>query len=256
MNRQAAAIVFILACASAADAQQCYRREGYGFRIPSGYAQHSYQSGYAADQYYGGYAYPYYTPVYQPVILEVEVQRERYYSLSDLYRDNLQFEMWKMMTRWQRDQQAKGLALADADGGDGYGGQPAADAQQGAYPQPGRAAKPARQAAAQPAAAAQGGPVAMDPKLLGIVKAKCATCHAAGNPYADFSRPERLTSAQWHSAYSLVREGDMPPPDDSGLYAPGKENELLAWKKQNALPAADAELFYQQAMRAMFARKK
>lgn len=157
------------------------------------YGQTYYQHGY----YYSPY-YPYYAKEYVPQVLLVEVQRERYYSLSDLYRDRLYLELYDRLLERKPGKEAS---------------EPAAD---------GRPAKRPATSAPTPAAAKK------------VLASSCVKCHKAGSD-VDFTQPDLVSEGMRFKAHSLALTGEMP--DGGKPITDDDVKALYEWAKAASVQA-------------------
>ncbi len=190
--------------------------------------------------HYGGHSY--YQKEYVPYAVEVQVNRDRYYSLSDLYRDRLYLEAFDLM----REMRSKinGLsasvppippvAVASAPGGQGGGGVPSKGAP-GVTPPGGNGTNP------PPPVPQKGTFNRTSERVLKLLSSKCVNCHNA-DTIASEKRPEPLrlddpdsvpTIQRWAS-FGMTAAREMPRAPKE-LREKGKEAELQAWRIEHGL---------------------
>jgi mono/diheme cytochrome c family protein len=210
MIRFLAAFLAVLALAGTAPAQcRSYCRTATAtYTAPT-----AYQATYATATYYNRIEYV-------PTIIEVNVNKDRYYSLSDLTRDRLYLEMFDML----RERRA------------GQGVAPAATPAVGqAEPPPPPVLKEAK--------APKGNWGKSTDAARKVVADNCLKCHGKGSEPLDLSDLDAVSPRDRAAAFALVSTGDMPPPPKA-LLAVGKEADLKKWKEENALKDADLEPLY------------
>jgi hypothetical protein len=155
-----------------------------------------------------GYAAPvYHAPTYyghdchDTKVIAVEVQRDRYYSLSDLYLQKLQLDLLGELMEWKK-----------ANGG-GY--VPPAPAAPAAVTAPQPAAKAAtaavQQAVAQPAGKGRVPRQQAYGSVATLLKAECVKCHKAGGARLDLTDVAKVPAAKWWEVYGRLNSGNMPP---------------------------------------------
>ena len=174
---------------------------------------------------YNSYYYPYYVPQ----VIEVQVIKDRYYSLSDLYRDRLYLEQYDLM----KEMRARLNQIAPTDQ------QPYIPPTQG-NPNTAPAPVPQPQAKASPKDS-----TGITTKAEAILVKNCQTCHLDGKAQTKLNMANltTLTSVQRWAIFGMAAAGDMPPPPDD-LKVTGKEKELNEWKKLHALSEQDMGILY------------
>lgn len=148
---------------------------------------------------------------------------DRYYALSSFYRDRMLLDMFDRLKAY--DQQRS-----------------AAPPQADAAPPPLRA-PPAASAAPAPAAPPARSLGKTSAKALAVLTANCLSCHGSGDPRIDLSNSDSVPLTKRRAALSLMMTADMPPPP-SNLLTAGKEEDLAAWRKANAIPENDLQEVY------------
>lgn len=187
---------------------------------------------YAAPAYHAPHStyYPsYYHREYVPYVVEVQVQKDRYYSLSDLYRDRLYieaFDLMKDMRQKMAQQQEPASAPAPA-AGPGYG-------------KPDQVPRPAQLPTEPQARKAWGKTTDAAAKVLAT---GCVKCHGEGSEKLDLSNLNAVSPTKRWAAFGMAASGDMPPPP-AELRAKGKEAELEKWKQEHALKEEDLKALY------------
>lgn len=181
------------------------------------YAAPTYSTAYYRDHYY--------YKEYVPTVIEVNVNKDRYYSLSDLYRDRLYLEAFDYFRRERerdRDQPInppaqQGRAKLTDDG---------------PPPQPN-----------VPKLTAKGSWGKTTSAALKVLKESCYSCHGKGHEKLDLEDPDAVPPVLRAAAFGLASTGDMPPAPKE-LRVAGKEEELKAWKKEHALKDEALEPLY------------
>lgn len=179
------------------------------------------------------YAYQSYYNTYVPYVVEVQVIRDRYYSLSDLYRDRMYLELYDQFQK-RFNSEAPYIPPAATTQGN----------------QPPRTT-PAPPLAPQPTPQSKAG----SDKAEAILVKNCQGCHTGGKGAAklDMTDLTKLTSVQRWAVFGMSAAGDMPPPP-AELRAQGKEQELNEWKKTHALKEEEMQVLYPWAQ-ALQAKK-
>lgn len=173
-----------------------------------------------------GHGYGYYQPYYYyPQVIEVQVTKDRYYSLSDLYRDRLYLEAFDMMREMRQ-------RLANID----------PNYQAPAVPQ--QPSPPVAQAPV-PNQVVKGVGAKPGDKAAKILAANCVSCHGKGDTKIDLSNPEAVSVTKRWASFGLMASGDMPQPPLE-LRQKGKEKELQEWKQKNALKEDELETLYKE----------
>lgn len=165
----------------------------------------------------------YYYPTYVPYVLEVQVIKDRYYSLSDLYRDRLYLEQYDLL----KEMRAR-LTQGEQPYIPPTTPNPATpNPQTRTTPQPGF------------------GLPSVTVKAEAVLVKNCQGCHTSGKAQAklDLTDLSKLTSTQRWAMFGMAAAGDMPPPP-AELLATGKEKDLNDWKKLYALKEEDMQLLY------------
>ena len=158
-----------------------------------------------------------YQPYYVPYVIEVQVHKDRYYSLSDLYRDRLYLEAFDMMKEMR----------ARLNG-------------QAAEVKPGVARVEPEPVRTAPQPVAKG-----SLKATTILHNHCFSCHGKDNKDLDLTDPNSVSTTKRRAAFGLTVSGDMPPPPVA-LLEKGKEKELSEWKQKNALKDEELKILYDE----------
>ena len=173
-----------------------------------------------------GYNQAYYYPTYyyKPYVLEVQVVRDRYYSLSDLYRDRLYLEAFDLMKEMRQRLN-----------------QPQANAE--VQPKAGLPVAPQSPPNLQVQPKSTLGKTSDKAKL--VLAQNCQSCHSNGKPKAklDLTDIDAVPIAQRWSSFGIAAAGDMPP-------VPEKEQKdgaeaVRKWKQGHALKEEDMAALYE-----------
>lgn len=210
MNRMLA-VITILAGGTCSLADDCYRSRAV-YQTYQTYAAPTY---YAPYQYTPAYSYPSYAAtVYVPKVLEVEVQRDHYYSIDQPTQIIREI---KSLLKQEREGNQQPQEPA----------QPAPVAPQPSQPAPQRQLAPqAQQQLVQQVQAPQAvsrAPLFLDrnrasayqnAELIGMIQQKCAKCHAAEQKVPlltlDGTKLLDLTKCAALDVYFRCNTGDMP----------------------------------------------
>ncbi len=162
-------------------------------------------------------------PYYVPQVIEVQVYKDRFYSLSDLYRDRLLLENFDLL---------KEIRARPASHGEPAEEPPAKPTRKAAV------SKPAA-SLAKPAAAKAAG--ATSKAAAKVLAESCLSCHGQGDARIDLSNVDAVSSTLRWAAFGQMAAGDMPKPPKDLV---GNATELAAWKKEHALSEADLKAVY------------
>jgi len=161
-----------------------------------------------------------YQPYYVPYVIEVQVHKDRYYSLSDLYRDRLYLEAFDLMKEMRG-------RLNNLNGNS-------------AEVKPGVARVESEPTRTTPQPSAKG-----SLKAATILQNNCFSCHGKDNKHLDLTDPNSVSLTKRRAAFGLIAAGDMPPPP-ANLLEKGKEKELSEWKQKNALKDDELKILYDE----------
>lgn len=174
---------------------------------------------------------PYYIQKeYVPYVLEVQVYKDRYYSLSDLYRDRLYLEMFDTMKSYKQN--------VSSNTPTGNGGTNVSET----IPKPPQQTTrvPDRQGSNPQVRQPQATTGKTSPEALAILNASCVSCHNTGNDALDLSNPDAVSLTKRRASLGLIAVRDMPKP-------PGKlkDKELEEWKKEHGLKEEEIQVLYE-----------
>lgn len=204
---------------------------------------YSYQASY---NYYRAPAYYYPAYYYYPVVVEVQVNRDRYYSLSELRLQMAMLEMWDELKE-RRALRGGGYTNGNGSSG-GYDTVPpnqmpqAATAPQGQPPQ--KTAPPASPPATAPQTNRLTAPLGKTSEAAAkILKANCVSCHdkdTRGYAKLDLTDLDLVPMAQRWAAFGMAVSRDMPlaPSEffgEDGKIKQGKEEEFKKWREEHSL---------------------
>jgi hypothetical protein len=141
-----------------------------------------------------------------PQVLEVEVHRDRYYSLSDLYRDRLYLDLYERLVALD-ERKAQAAQSSDV-------------LQQKAPPK-----APTAKITANTDPEVEG---PQDGSISVLIASRCVRCHKAGSD-VDLSKPDAVPRLTRLACWEQVHHGEMPqggkPLSDKA------EKTFLAWYK-------------------------
>ncbi len=182
----------------------------------------SYPVSYAPPVYQQPYYPPYYAKEYVPYVLEVEVYRDRYYALSDLYRDRMYIEAFDMMRsmreKMDREQPQQPAPQSPPQAAQGERSPVHPPTRPAAVPQ--SHGKTTQQAAA-------------------VLAGNCLSCHGKGGERLDLSDPDAVPATMRYAAFGMMVSRDMPkaPVSKAGL-------ELEKWKSENGVKDDDLKAVF------------
>lgn len=186
---------------------------------------YNYTPAYQAPYYPPQQSY-YYHKEYVPYVIEVNVNKDRYYSLSELYRDQLYLQMFDTLRRMNSGDNGSNVNPPASNKPNGYNASTPADP----LPTPKPQVKKGFWGRSTDAA-------------VKVVNDNCIKCHGKGSETLDLSDLDAVPPLARAAAFALASTGDMPPPPKE-LRVAGKEKELAAWKKENALKDEILEPLY------------
>lgn len=211
----------------------CYRGT-VTYSAPSKIITHSYPV-----QSYSGYGYH---REYVPYAVEVQVHKDRYYSLSDLYRDRLYLEAFDLMREMRSklntlDRSLSGEGLSNGGGGSDVGSGP--DGPGGKEPKGTSVSPPSVQPV--PSFSQRPGTGKTSDEGKKILGEKCSNCHnsetkATGSrPFPlNLDDPDKVPGELRWAAFGRAAIRNMPFAPKA-LREKGKEAELAEWQKKNSL---------------------
>lgn len=227
-------------CLARVEAGGCYRPFATaGYAAPA--VVNTYQVPYATAPVYHAPTYAA-TPTYQtytykelvPYVLEVQVNQDRYYSLSDLYRDRLYLESFDMMREMRQTIRQLKEEKDQTPPTFNSTGPTASAVPRANIPEPPQPPLPPEKAGGK-----------TGPNALKVLKESCLNCHGAGHPKLDLTDPDKVPMTKRWASFGMAAAGDMPQPPAT-LRARGKEAELVAWKKENALKEEAMKAVYEE----------
>lgn len=223
----------------------CYRGSAYpvqAAKITTYHAPASYGTAY-------GHSYAYQQLV--PYAVEVQVNKDRYYSLSDLYRDRLYLEAFDLMRDMRQKMNqlsASGAAPGALGGATGGGGPSVTTPPTNPNPPVPQHSPPPN---APPPAQPRGSLNKTSDRALAVLKSACLSCHNADteksekrpNPMS-LEDPDAVPAVMRWASFGMAASRDMPKAPKELREKGGQP--LSDWKAKHGLKDEELKVLYEE----------